>query len=176
VPLIRTRRALFARGLHPGLCLAFSAQAAPPTGSGWQITFSDEFEGESLDPQKWRHHGTGLRRQAHNTPGAVKVAGGNLTISTFSNGGTHFTGMVSTAQTFLYSYGYIEARINFDTSPGMWSAFWMQSPTMIYSADTNLAGTEIDICEHRAVDAGSSDISAKIVGNAGIGTEQINTP
>lgn len=133
------------------------------------MVFSDEFEGEGLDQQKWRYQSTGLRRQAYNTPGAVKVAGGNLTISTYTIGGTHFTGMVSTAQTFLYAYGYIEARINFDTSPGMWSAFWMQGPTMtdssIYSTDPNLAGTEIDICEHRAVDSGGADISSKIVGN-----------
>ena len=133
------------------------------------MVFSDEFEGEGLDLQKWRHQSTGLRRQAYNTPGAVKVAGGNLTISTFTIGSTHYTGMVATAETFLYSYGYIEARINYDTSPGMWSALWMQSPTMtdsaIYSTDSNLAGTEIDICEHRAVNASSTNISAQIVGN-----------
>jgi hypothetical protein len=77
------------------------ADAAPPTGSGWQVVFSDEIEGDSLDLQKWRHHATGLRRQAYNTPGTVKVSGGNLSISTFTNGATHYTGMVSTAQTFL---------------------------------------------------------------------------
>ncbi len=151
------------------LVCSVAALAAPPSGAGWQVVFSDEFEGEGLDLQKWRHEGTGLRRQAYNTPGAVKVDGGNLTISTFTIGSTHYTGMVTTAATFLYSYGYIEARINFDTSPGMWSAFWLQSPTMadpaIYSTDSNRAGTEIDICEHRAVDASSTNISAKIVGN-----------
>ena len=145
------------------------AQAAPPSGSGWNLVWGDEFEGSSLDLGKWRHRDTGLRRQAYNTPGAVKVAGGNLTISTFTSGGTHYTGMVSSDQTFLYAYGYIEARINFDTSPGMWSAFWMQSPTMtnksIYDVDPSLAGTEIDICEHRAVNQNGSSISSLVVGN-----------
>ena len=145
------------------------ASAAPPAGAGWNVVWSDEFAGSSLDLSKWQHHLTGPRRQATNTPGAVAVGGGNLTITTFTKGGTHFTGMVASAETFLYAYGYIEARINFDTSPGMWSAFWMQSPTMgdasIYTTDPNLAGTEIDICEHRFVDSSSSNIAAKIVGN-----------
>jgi hypothetical protein len=76
--------------------------------------------------------------------------------------------MVSTAETFLCAYGYVEARIDFNSSQGMWSAFWMQSPTMtdssIYS-DPQLAGTEIDICEHRSVDASGTNIDGKVVGN-----------
>jgi hypothetical protein len=32
----------------------------------------------------------------------------------------------------------------------------------IYSVDTNLAGTEIDICEHRAVNESGVNISSKI--------------
>ena len=160
-------------GVVAGICfvLAYSqqVQSAPPGGSDWHVVFSDEFEGDALNEQKWRHQSTGLRREAYNTPGAVKVTGGNLTISTFTDGSTHYTGMVSSAATYLYTYGYIEARINFDTSPGMWSAFWMQSPTManssIYSTDVNLAGTEIDICEHRLVNASSTNISSQIVGN-----------
>lgn len=151
------------------LLCGHSLHAAPPSGSGWNQVWGDEFEGSSLDLGKWQYQSTGLRRQAYNTPGAVAVTGGNLTISTYSKGTTHYTGMVSTNNVFLYTYGYIEARINYDDSPGMWSAFWMQGPTMgnpsIYSVDTNLAGTEIDICEHRVVDANSSNISSKIVGN-----------
>lgn len=161
---------------------ATPAHAAPPTGSGWNRVWSDEFEGDSLDLTKWQHRLTGLRRQAFNTPGAVKVAGGNLTISTFTTGSTHYTGMVASHETFLYTYGYIEARINFDTSPGMWSAFWMQSPTMgtksIYDLDPALAGTEIDICEHRAVNQNGSNISSLVVGNIharGYGADQRST-
>jgi beta-glucanase (GH16 family) len=153
----------------PLLVFPQAAHAAPPGGSGWQVVFSDEFEGEGLDLSKWQHFLTGPRRQAVNTPGAVAVGDGNLTITTFTKDGTHFTGMVSSANTFLYTYGYIEARINFDTSPGMWSAFWMQSPTMtdesIYSTDPNRAGTEIDICEHRAVNASGNSLNGRIVGN-----------
>ncbi len=151
------------------MLVAPASLAEPPGGSDWNVVFSDEFEGDGLDLQKWRHQSTGLRREAYNTPGAVRVTGGNLVISTFTSGGAHYTGMVSTAETFLYAYGYVEARINFDSSPGMWSAFWMQSPTMtnasLYATDPNLAGTEIDICEHRSIDAGGASIDAKIVGN-----------
>ena len=129
------------------------AHAAPPSGAGWNLAWNDEFSGTSMDTTKWRHWLPGARRSAVNSPSAVSVAGGELTISTYTSGGTHYTGMISTQDTYPYTYGYIEARINYDSSPGMWSAFWMQSPTMGNPVGSpNTAGTEIDICEHRAVD------------------------
>jgi beta-glucanase (GH16 family) len=152
------------------LCLALfvalpPAVAAPPT-NGWALVWNDEFDGTKLDTSKWGYWLTGARRDATNTPTAVSVGGGAVTISTYTSGGTHYTGMISTSNTYLPAYGYIEARINYDSSPGMWSAFWLQSPTMGNPiGDAQTAGTEIDVCEHRAVDGGNADISNRIVGN-----------
>lgn len=142
-----------------------TAQASPPSGAGWNLAWNDEFTGTSMDTAKWRHWLPGARRNAVNSPSAVSVAGGNLIISTYTSGGTHYTGMISTQDTYPYTYGYIEARIDYDSNPGMWSAFWMQSPTMGNPIGSpNTAGTEIDICEHRKVDGSGVNRDGNIGG------------
>ncbi len=139
--------------------------AEVPT-NGWSLVWNDEFDGTTLDTTKWGYWLTGARRDAVNTPTAVSVSGGNVTIATYTSGGTHYTGMISTDGKYLPAYGYIEARIDYGDTAGMWSAFWMQSPTMGNPiGDGETAGTEIDICEHRFVDGSAADISNKIVGN-----------
>ncbi len=142
-------------------------QAAPPgSAQNWALAWSDEFDGTTLDTTKWVNWLTGSRRQATNTPAAVTVGGGNLTISTYTSGGTHYTGMVATDSHYLPAYGYIEARIDYNDSPGMWSAFWLQSPTIGNPIGSpHVAGTEIDIAEHRSVDGNSNNISDHVVGN-----------
>ena len=153
--------------------------AAPPSGAGWNLAWNDEFEGSTMDTAKWRHWLPGARRDAVNSPSAVAVADGALTISTYTSGGTHYTGMISTQDTYPYTYGYIEARIDYDSSPGMWSAFWMQSPTMGNPIGSpNAAGTEIDICEHRSINGSGSNIDGLVVGNIhwdGYGTAHRST-
>lgn len=142
------------------------SMAVPPPVYGWSLLWSDEFEGTKLDTSKWIYWLTGARRDAVNTPTAVSVGGGVATISTYTSGGTHYTGMISTDTKLTTAYGYIEARINYDSSPGMWSAFWMQSPTMGNPiGNPQTAGTEIDICEHRVIDGSGTNIDGRIVGN-----------
>jgi len=149
-----------------GLPLAPHAQAAPPSGAGWHLAWNDEFEGSTLDTSKWRHWLLGKRRDAINSPSAVSLANGNLTISTYTSGGVHHTGMISTQNTYQYTYGYIEARIQYTSAPGMWSAFWMQSDTMGNPIGSpNSAGTEIDICEHRSINSAGENINDLVVGN-----------
>lgn len=136
------------------------ARAAAP--SGYYLVWSDEFNGTALDGSKWDNWLLGNRRDAVNTGAAVSVGGGVLTLSTYTVGGTHYTGMISTDGKFRPRYGYLESSIDFDSSPGMWSAFWMQSPGM-GSIIGNVAdsGAEIDVAEHRSTD-GSSDISGQV--------------
>ncbi len=148
------------------LALASQGQAVVPPAYGWTLLWNDEFDGTRLDTSKWIYWLTGARREAVNTPSAVSVSGGVATISTYTSGGTHYTGMISTDTKLTTAYGYIEARIKYNSSPGMWSAFWMQSPTMGNPiGDPQTAGTEIDICEHRFVDGSGASIDGKIVGN-----------
>jgi autotransporter-associated beta strand protein/T5SS/PEP-CTERM-associated repeat protein len=123
------------------------AQAAAP--AGYWLAWSDECS--SNDTDKFDHWLPGARRDAVNTGVAVSHSGGVRTISTFTSNGVHYTGMISTDGLFRERYGFWEASIDYDSTNGMWSAFWVQSPTMGNPVgDPAMAGSEIDICEHRS--------------------------
>jgi beta-glucanase (GH16 family) len=135
-----------------------------PPGSGWQLLWADEFNGTSLDTSKWAV-ASGTRRNAVNTPNAVSEGGGYLTITTYTSGGTNYTGFLGTYNSFDATYGYREASIDFQGSPGMWSAFWEQSPTIGNPlGNPAAAGAEVDNVEHRATD-GTNDLSNKAESN-----------
>jgi beta-glucanase (GH16 family) len=142
--------------LNVFLLLAFTAHAAP---AGYELVWADEFNGASLNETNWSHWLPGKRRDAVNSPDAVAVTNGALVITTFTEGGKHFTGMVATEKKFTPTYGWFEARIRFHDAPGTWSAFWLQSPG-IHRAGNDPArfGVEMDIVEHRHSDKTNSYI------------------
>ena len=146
--------------LLAAIATAEAAQASVVTDNpaAWTLTFSDEFSGTSLDPSKWSHRGLGPRRDAVNTADAVSVGDGLLTITTYTSGGVHYTGMIATQGTFEQTFGYYEARMKFHSTPGQWSAFWLQSPTYGAVGDPASTGMEIDVVEHRAANRNDTDI------------------
>ncbi|MFZ2725528.1 MAG: glycoside hydrolase family 16 protein [Methylococcaceae bacterium] len=140
------------------------AVAVPANVNIGKMFWHDEFRSQSLDLTKWNYRYTGLRNSAINTPNAVTVERGQLVITTYTNKGIHYTGMIGTQDKFEMTYGYVEARMKFHNMPANWSAFWLQSPTFgtpIGSPD--IAGTEIDIIEHRMANQTNSDVSSYIV-------------
>ncbi|MCU0916062.1 MAG: neutral/alkaline non-lysosomal ceramidase N-terminal domain-containing protein [Planctomycetes bacterium] len=130
----------------------------PP--AGYRLVWSDEFDGTALDLSKWSYRGLGRRRDALNVADAVSVGDGRLTITTYTAEGKHCTGMIGTEGKFEQRFGYWEARIRFDGAPGMWSAFWIQTPAFGRPPnDPATAGMEIDVMEHRVSDRSGQDIS-----------------
>jgi beta-glucanase (GH16 family) len=149
-----------------------ACHGAPP--AGYVLDWSDEFEGSSLDTNKWKHRLPGPRNDSVNTANAVSVTNGTLTITTYTEGGTNFTGMIGTENLYMPRYGYMEARINFNDSPGEWSAFWMTAAAMVIPGDPQMNGTEIDIVEHRSVNSNNTLNHNRAVANIhwdGYGTE-----
>ena len=131
------------------------AAAQPPPGLG-ALTWSEDFSGTTLDQTRWSHRATGERNDGILTPNAVSVGDGLLTIKTYTDADDkHHSGMISTERDgsttgFEQRYGYFEARVKFDTSPGQWSAFWLQTPKNgSPPGDPARAGVEMDIAEHR---------------------------
>ncbi len=127
-------------------CLAGSLtghiQAAPP--ADYYLVWSDEFNDPSLDQSKWNLE-SGVRNNAVNTPEAVSLDGSNLVITTFTTNHRHYTDLVQSAGKFNPRYGYTEARIEWGDSPGMWSAFWIWTPTMNQIGNPSVYGAELDI-------------------------------
>jgi beta-glucanase (GH16 family) len=155
------------------------ASVVSDSPSDWNLTFSDDFSGSSLDPAKWANRLPGPRNDAINTPDAVSVGDGVFTLTTYTDNGTHYTGMIGSQGKFEQAYGYFEARLKFHTSPGQWSAFWLTSPT--YDGNVGnpaLYGTEIDVVEHRAVNVNDNDIRRRYVSSVhwdGYGAEHKQT-
>ena len=137
--------------------------AAPP--AGYYLVWSDEFNAAAMDRGTWGPD-WGARRDAINTSKSISCNGSNLVITTYTREGAHYTGLLDSRDRFVFKYGYAESSINFDDSPGMWSAYWMISPTMgSYLGDPGYAGIEIDVCEHRKVDGSNLNIDGVVVAN-----------
>ncbi len=116
------------------------------------LIWNDEFDGTTLNLGKWNYRGLGPRRDAINVEDAISVRDGSLFITTFREGNETFTGMIGTMGFFENVFGYYECRVRFQTQPGHWSAFWLQSQTYGHvPGDTNVSGAEIDIFEYRAI-------------------------
>ncbi|MER7176993.1 glycoside hydrolase family 16 protein [Streptomyces mesophilus] len=118
---------------------------APP---GYQLVFSDDFNGTALDTGAWR-----TRQSSWVSDDNVKVSGGNLRIdqrrvSTANTETSSFRGG-GIATKKRYGYGYYEARVKLPENDGPFhQSFWTQIWDGQYAKpDYNAAFTEIDIVE-----------------------------
>ena len=121
-----------------------------PFGKEYKRVWSDEFEGEKLDPGKWDYRQLGPRRDAVNVKETVTLDGeGHLVLTTRRSGDQVHTAMIGTQGIFETTFGYFECRVKLQEQVGHWSAFWLQTPTMgQHVGDPARAGTEIDIFEY----------------------------
>lgn len=102
--------------------------------AGYELVFSDEFNGPAIDESKWLHryiynHGKldhlnselGRRKDS-----ATTTAGNALTITATPAGdGTWQTGLCRSKWTFRY--GFIETAAKFPANRGAWPSFWLNS-------------------------------------------------
>ena len=142
---------------------------APATNEGllddYELVFSDEFTGASLDTSKWNTSflwGTDLfingEEQYYvdiaNEPdfgfNPFSFDGNNLTISTIETPAEmsekalnqpYLSGLITSYDSFKFTYGYAETRARFTHGRGYWPAFWLLNA---YYVD---AKPEIDIME-----------------------------
>ena len=133
-----------------GIACSPGQPAADIPVDGYVLVWSDEFDGDELDAQKWRPRRLGRRRDAINVTDTIAVDGqGHLVLTTRRNGDVYETAMMGTDETFLTTYGYFECRAKLQTQVGHWSAFWIQSPAIDKDFDnTEVTGTEIDVYEY----------------------------
>ena len=120
--------------------LLFFLFAGSASGQTWSLSWSDEFNGTSIDNSKWGYDiGTGaaqglwgwgngeLQYYTDNTDNA-DVVNGNLVITARQEnfaGSDYTSARMVTRNKFSQTYGKWEARIDLPTGQGIWPAFWM---------------------------------------------------
>lgn len=149
-PRIRTRcyqaSACFAALVAWGAGVPFADAATP----AWTQIWSDEFDGSSLDQEKWTaetvQNPHNNERQAY-LPEQVTVADGNMVITSTNEplGNKQYrSGRVHSD--WSHQYGRWEARADLPTSRGMWPAIWLLPDGGQYPWPSQ---GEIDIMENR---------------------------
>jgi len=123
----------------------------------FELTWRDEFDGDSLDGAKWgMHGGSGAikRRDGYWCLDVARVEDGKLHIPSFYSeegiaggpAGYYSLGM-DTRGRFSQKYGYFEARCKLPKGQGLWSAFWMMPDAFGTAPEDGRTGAEVDIYE-----------------------------
>jgi beta-glucanase (GH16 family) len=144
------------------LCVGLWLLALPQAvrAQTWELVWSDEFSGSSVNTSNWSFEvgggGWGNHELEYYTNGAnASVSGGVLTITARSGSGgfSCWYGACQYTSTRMitrgkreFTYGKVEARIAMPMGQGLWPAFWMLG-TNIGSVGWPACG-EIDIMEH----------------------------
>lgn len=124
--------------------------SGPPAGQEWVLTFSDEFNGDSLDWNLWESEGASGRAnlQSSRWPENAVVEDGMLRLMTWKQerGGKHWTtaSVWVKRDVFTQAYGYWEARYRYCAAQGINNAWWNRTKE---SSSTKPHGFEIDINE-----------------------------
>jgi beta-glucanase (GH16 family) len=116
------------------LTISASLLTKPAWPAGWELVFSDEFNGDKLDRAKWAtryiynnetmdHFNNENQRYRDNHV----VSGGVLSLIAKKMEGTNLfeSAMIRSHQTFYY--GYYEARVLLPNAKGVFPAFWLEA-------------------------------------------------
>ncbi|MDF1812893.1 MAG: glycoside hydrolase family 16 protein [Verrucomicrobiales bacterium] len=138
----------------------------PPVSGDWELTFQEEFDGDSVDESKWNIYTQNYwDKRSHFSRENVIVGEGVVRLRFEHKTGRHNddpagaetkwqTGFLDTYDKWSQRYGYFEARMKLPTAPGLWPAFWAMpdrgpadGPKWKRS-QTSRGGMEFDIVEH----------------------------
>lgn len=135
------------------VALCFMAVSAQQT---YQLVWSDEFNGNSLDMSKWQYEvncdgGGNNELQCYtSSPSNVAVRNGTLVITAIPqnyNGKQYTSGRINTAKSAAWKYGRIDYSAKVPGGIYLWPALWMMPRDSVYGGWA--ASGEIDIMENR---------------------------
>jgi len=143
---------------NPSLVLADNEAVGP--GETLTLVWSDEFNGDKLDPAVWffetgdgSQYGPDLTGWGNNElqwylPDNAGLSDGKLKITArreTANGYNYTSARINTRDRFAFRYGRIEASIKLPPGQGVWPAFWLLAQDSPYGRWA--ASGEIDILE-----------------------------
>jgi len=144
-----------------GVLVACSAScggggSSPPPP--WQLVWSDDFEGATLDATKWTvdtGDSFGTQQQDYDTarPDNLTLTAGNLVITARAEstmGASYTSGRIESQGHFSQAYGRFEASIQIPAGVGLWPAFWLLGQNFAQVGWPQCG--EIDIMENRGAD------------------------
>lgn len=138
----------------------------PPGEGEWTKTFSDEFDGTTIDTAKWNIYTANYwDKRTHFSKDNVIVGNGTVKLHYEKKTGLHnddpkekttdyACGFLDTYGKWTQRYGYFEARFKAPRAPGLWPAFWTMPDRGVEAgeqwkrASTHNGGMELDIFEH----------------------------
>ena len=138
----------------------------PPAEGKWALTFRDEFDGETIDRERWNIYTENYwDKRSHFTKDNVVLGDGTARLRMERKTGHenddpkrkktgHAVGFLDTYGRWAQRYGYFEARMKLPTAPGLWPAFWLMpdrgpvSDPQWVRANTGKGAMEFDIMEH----------------------------
>lgn len=124
---------------------AAAVLAQKPVKNNWQLVWSDEFNGNTLDATKWN---VLIREQSkHNElqyylPDEVYVENGSLRLRSRIRdyGGQHYTsGRLDTSGKFAPVYGRFEIRAKLPGGKGLWPAHWLYPQSRDWAMEYTMA-------------------------------------
>ena len=118
-----------------------------PANQGYSLVWEDEFNGSQLDTLKWKPRGLGKRALGYVSTEAIQVKDGLLNLYALKRNDSILISAVGTQGKFMPQYGYFECKAKLQNSPGVWGAFWLQSPELAGGTDPKIYGAEVDIME-----------------------------
>ncbi|MGD2077577.1 MAG: glycoside hydrolase family 16 protein [Chloroflexota bacterium] len=132
------------------------------TGEGWELVWSDEFDGDTINQANWTYDtggwgwGNGEAQYYTDRPENVRVENGLLVIEARQEkyeDSYYTSGKLITQGLQEFQYGRIEARVKVPRGAGLWPAFWMlgsdfnRNPDDPFDSNWPHVG-EVDIMEH----------------------------
>ena len=119
--------------------------------NGYELVWSDEFDGDKLDRAKWNLNPHMCGREdleVRTDESAVKVENGAVSLISGRIDDTHYytNASLTTDDTMIFKYGYVEIRAKVPSLKPAYPSFWMKAKAGYRTDEDNMG--EIDIFEN----------------------------